>query len=104
VRASEVRLFFTAQDMVESRVLSGWEMGNQSNRMKTMDRELVKVWTLGGVGFWSLNWSVIEIILKCLLTLTILGYTLRKWYLNEKRVKRGKPFETDTDFNEKYGD
>lgn len=70
---------------------------------KCMDREVIKVWMLGGVTFASLDWSTVEIILKCLLTLTVLGYTLRKWYLNEKRVKKGKPFE-GTDFKHKYGD
>jgi hypothetical protein len=67
-----------------------------------MDREVLKVWTLGSITFAALDWSAIEIILKCLLTLTVLGYTVRKWYLNEKNLKAGKPF--DEDFNHKYGD
>jgi hypothetical protein len=60
-----------------------------------MDRDLFKVWAAGGTTFAMLSWSTVEIILKCALTLTVLGYTLRKWYLNEKRVKAGKSFETE---------
>lgn len=58
-----------------------------------MDRELAKVWALGAIDFAVLNWSTVEIVLKCLLTLTIFAYTVRKWVLNEKRVKDGKSFE-----------
>lgn len=59
-----------------------------------MDRDVAKVWALSGTIFAAMDWSAVEIILKCVLTLTVIGYTLRKWYLNEKRVKAGKSFET----------
>ena len=59
-----------------------------------MDRDVAKVWAAGGSMFAVLDWSAIEIVLKCVLTLVIIGFTLRKWYLAEKRVKAGKNFET----------
>jgi hypothetical protein len=61
-----------------------------------MDKDVAKVWAAGGSVFAMLDWSVVEIMLKCVLTLVVIGYTLRKWYLNEQRLKRGQSFETQT--------
>lgn len=59
-----------------------------------MDRELAKVWTISTVTFAALDWSAVEIILKCILTLTVIGYSARKWYFAEQDRKAGKPFGT----------
>lgn len=59
-----------------------------------MDRDVAKIWAAGGTMFAAMDWAIYEVILKCVLTLVIIGYTIRKWYLNEQRVKAGKSFET----------
>jgi len=48
--------------------------------MKILD---LKIYGLNGLAM-ALNFSAIEIGLKIVLTLVVLGYTLQKWYLMNK--------------------
>ena len=49
--------------------------------MKLID---LKIYGLNGLAM-ALNFTAIEIGLKIVLTLVVLGYTLQKWYLMNKR-------------------
>lgn len=48
--------------------------------MKILD---LKIYGLNGLAM-ALNFTAIEIGLKIVLTLVVLGYTLQKWYLMNK--------------------
>jgi cbb3-type cytochrome oxidase subunit 1 len=49
--------------------------------MKLID---LKIYGLNGLAM-ALNFSEIEIGLKILLTIVVMGYTIQKWYLMNKR-------------------
>jgi len=54
--------------------------------MKLLD---LKIYGLNGIAM-ALNFSAIEIGLKIILTLTVLFYTIHKWYLMAKSNEKNK--------------
>jgi hypothetical protein len=52
--------------------------------MKLID---LKLYALNGLTM-LLNFSTIDLVLKILLTLVAIGYTLHKWYLMVKRNRK----------------
>lgn len=68
-----------------------------------MDREVFKAWFANGGVLAFVTLTQAELALKCTLLALTIAYTVRRWWMAEKRAKRGETFETQ-EFKQKYGD
>lgn len=59
-----------------------------------MDRDVLKAWFANGGVLAVVTMAQAELALKCALLALTIAYTLRKWWIAEKRAKRGENFET----------